>query len=93
MSNAGNFGILLCHTFCGINHQKNDIGPLNGSYRTDNTVTFKIFFNFILSADSGRINKYIFLAMVLNDSINGISGRTGNVGYDGALRTAQFIYE
>ena len=49
VGDTGNLRILFGDPFGRIDHQKDNIGPLNRSYRTDNAVTFQILFNFIFS--------------------------------------------
>ena len=82
MSNSCNFCILLCYAFCGVNHHNHHVCSFYGSYCTNNTVSFQLFFNLIFSAKTGCINKSILSSLISYLCINGISGGSCNVRND-----------
>ena len=91
MSNTGNLGILFRNAFCCINNNNYHISTFHRCYCTDNTVTFQFFLDFVLSAQSGCIDKYIFFSVPLHFCINGISGRSCNIGYNHTVFTKKLI--
>ena len=91
MSNSRNLCILLRHSFCRIDNHKHYVCSFHGCYRTDNTVAFQFFFDFILSAKSCRINKNIFFSVMKNFSINGVSCCSRDIRDDYSILSEQFI--
>ena len=80
VGNAGNLGILFGHAFHRINDQDNYIRTLYGAHRTHNHVMLQVLFDFILAAQTRRIDKHIFPAVKGHIRIHGITGGAGNIG-------------
>ena len=91
MGNTCDLGILFCHTFLGINHQNHHIGTLHRRNRTDNTITFNILLDLALTAQTCCIDENIFLAVVLDHRIDGITCCTGNIADNNTILTCQFV--
>ena len=79
MSNSCNFCILLCYTFCGINHHNHHICSFYSSYRTNNAISLQFFFNLVFSTKTCCVNKSIFFSLISHLCINSISGSSCNV--------------
>jgi hypothetical protein len=93
MCDSRDLGILLGHALGSVDHNNTDICTLNGCHCTDNTVTLDLFFDLILTSQSCGIDKHIFFSIVLNISIDCISGCTCDIRYNDAVLLRQFIDE
>ena len=93
MGNTGDLGILLCHALHGVDHHQDHIGPLHCRDSTDDAVTLQFLFDFILPPEAGCINKYIFLSIVDDLGINGISGGTCHIGNNHSLLSQKLVYD
>ena len=79
MSYTGNLGILLSNPILSIDNKDTYVSSFYGSYSPYDHVVLKSIFYLVLSTQSRCINKYVFLAVVLNLSVYGISGGSGNI--------------
>ena len=85
MGVADNFFILLGDTVHCVDDHQNNIGTVNGTKGTDDTVLFNQFFNFAFAAHTGRINKQVTLPVFYYRGINCVTGSTRLVADNGAF--------
>ena len=82
MRQSADFFVLLGQTLRRIDHQYADIGSFDGRHGPDNAVFFNVFINSALTPDSGGIDQNIFLPLPPERRVDGISGRSRNIGND-----------
>ena len=82
MGNSGNLGVLFGHSLRRVDDHQHHVGPLHGSYSTDNAVALQFFFNLALSSEARRIDKHILCAIVHNLRIHSVSGSSRHVGHN-----------
>ena len=91
MGDAGDLGVLLRDAFRGINDEYRHVTALHSGDGTDDTVPLQFFFHLALSAQSGRIDKYVLLSISRHCGINGVPGRSRDRGDDDSLLTQQTV--
>ncbi len=76
---AGNLCVLLRHALGSVNYDDNDIRALHRRNSSDNAEALKFLLDPALSAQSGRVNKYIFAILPGYCRVNGIPRCPGNI--------------
>ena len=71
--------ILLCHAFCRINHNHDNIRTLNCRHGTDDAVALELFFYFILATKARCINKDILPVLPCHRCVDCIARCPGNI--------------
>ena len=91
MGNSCDLRVLFSHTLCRIDHNNTYIGTLHCRHGTNDTVALNFFLNLILTTESCRINKHVFLSIVTDVCIDCITGCSCNIRYDHTIFLCQFI--
>ena len=92
MGNPGDLRVLIGDALERVDHQHDHIGPFDGGDGADDAVAFELFFYFVFAAQTGGVDKNVVLAVALDDGVDGVARRAGNVGDNDAVFAKQLIY-
>ena len=82
MGDPGNLRILLADAIHGIDDQNHNVRPFHRTDRTENHIPLQIFLDFILPAQSCRVDENIFFSVVGHFRVHGVPGSSRNIGYN-----------
>ena len=93
VGDAGNLRVLLRDALLGVDHEDRYVRSLDRAYRADDHIALKVLLDLILAAKSRRIDKDVFFPVVFYSGVDGVPGRSGDVGDDHSVLPDQPVHD
>ena len=80
-----NLLVLLCDALGRIDHHEHDVGAVDGAQRTHDAVALDGLVNLAAAAHAGRVDQHVFLAILDEMRVDGVTRRARDVADDDAV--------
>ena len=83
--------VLLGNTHGGVDDEQCHVSSVDGAQAADHGVVLDVFVHGALLANARGVDHAVVLAVALDDGIDGVARRAGNVGHDRAVGTQDAV--
>ena len=91
VGDARDLGILLRHAFHGVDHKDDHIRALHRSHGAHDHVALQLLLDLVLPAQARRIDEDIFLPVMHHLGVDGVPGRSRDIGDDHPVLSQQTV--
>ena len=88
---AGNLLVLLGDTLGGIDDKQANLRLVDGAKAPDEAVVLDVFVNKVALAHAGGVDEAVALVATLDDDVEGVARRAGDVAHDGTILAGKAV--